>query len=76
MCKKTILSVLTLQAPISQKLPHTLKQFVGKLPTNCLSVFDHFVGLMYKGLMTSRDYDETDGNHEDYITPIRKKNRP
>ena len=53
-----------------------MKQFVGKLPTNCLSVFDRFVGLMYKGLMTSRDYDETDGNHEDYITPIRKKNRP
>ena len=24
---------------------NTLKQFVGKLPTNCLSVFDHFVGL-------------------------------
>ena len=29
----------------------TLKQFVGKLPTNCLSVFDHFVGLALKGLM-------------------------
>ena len=27
-----------------------LKQFVGKLPTNCLSVFDHFVGLALKGL--------------------------
>ena len=24
---------------------NTLKQFVGKLPTNCLSVSDHFVGL-------------------------------
>ena len=29
---------------------NTLKQFVGKLPTNCLSVFDHFVGLAFKGL--------------------------
>ena len=29
---------------------NTLKQFVGKLPTNCLSVFDHFVGLALKGL--------------------------
>ena len=29
---------------------NTLKQFVGKLPTNCLSVFDHFVGLTLKGL--------------------------
>ena len=29
---------------------NTLKQFVGKLPTNRLSVFDHFVGLALKGL--------------------------
>ena len=29
---------------------NTLKQFVGKLPTNCLSLFDHFVGLELKGL--------------------------
>ena len=28
----------------------TLKQFVGKLPSNCLSVFDHFVGLVLQGL--------------------------
>ena len=27
------------------KWPNTLKQFVGKLPTNCLSVFDNFVKL-------------------------------
>ena len=27
------------------KWSNTLKQFVGKLMTNCLSVFDHFVGL-------------------------------
>ena len=32
------------------KWSNTLKQFVGKLPTNCLSVFDHFVGLDLKGL--------------------------
>ena len=30
--------------------PNTLNQFVGKLPTNCLSVFDHFMGLALKGL--------------------------
>ena len=30
------------------KWPNTLKQFVDKLPTNCLSVFDHFVGLALK----------------------------
>ena len=32
------------------KWSNTFKQFVGKLPTNCLSVFDHFVGLALKGL--------------------------
>ena len=29
---------------------NALKQFVGKFPTNCLSVFDHFVWLARKGL--------------------------
>ena len=33
------------------KWPNTLKQFVGKLRTNCLSVFDHFVKLALKGLI-------------------------
>ena len=28
----------------------TVKRFVCKLPTNCLSVFDHFLGLALKGL--------------------------
>ena len=32
------------------KWSNTLKQFVGILPTNCLSVFDHFVKLALKGL--------------------------
>ena len=32
------------------KWSNTLKQFVGNLPTNCLSVFDHFVNLAFKGL--------------------------
>ena len=32
-----------------RKWSNTLKQFVGKLPTNCLSVFDHFMGLALKG---------------------------
>ena len=32
------------------KWSNTLKQFVGKLPTNCLSVFDHFVIMAFKGL--------------------------
>ena len=33
----------------STKWSNTLKQFVARLPTNCLSVFDHFVGLALKG---------------------------
>ena len=39
--------------PLSAKLikwPNTLKQFAGNLPTNCLSVFGHFVRLALKGL--------------------------
>ena len=38
------------QSNQSQSIPVKLKQFVGKLPTNCLSVFDHFVKLALKGL--------------------------
>ena len=33
------------------KWSNTLKQFVGNSPTNCLSVFDHFVKLALKGLI-------------------------
>ena len=43
------------------KWSNTLKQFVGNLPTNCLSVFDHFVGLAHKGL--------TSLNTNTYIIP-------
>ena len=32
------------------KWPNTLKQFVGNLLSNCLSVFDYFVGLALKQL--------------------------
>ena len=32
------------------KWSNTRKQFVGKLPPNCSSVFDHFVKLVFKGL--------------------------
>ena len=35
------------------KWSNTLKQSVGSLPTNCLSVFDHFVGLVLKCLKKS-----------------------
>ena len=32
------------------KWSNTLQQFVGKLSTNCLNVFDHFWGLALKGI--------------------------
>ena len=34
------------------KWSNTLKQFVGNLATNCLNVFEHFVGWALKGLIT------------------------
>ena len=48
-----LFTVISLLNPLSAnftKWSNTLKQFVGNLPTNCLSVFDHFVGLSLKGL--------------------------
>ena len=36
--------------PLSAKLtkwPNTLKQFINNLPTNCLNVFGHFMGLAF-----------------------------
>ena len=36
------------------KWSNTLKQFPYNLPTNCLSVFDHFMGLVLKGLSELR----------------------
>ena len=45
------LSGFSLINPLSAKFikwSNTLKQIVGKLPTICLSVFDHFSGLAFK----------------------------
>ena len=50
--KKAIIfsrSINPLSASLT-KWSNTLKQFAGKLPTNCLSVFNHFVGLGLKEL--------------------------
>ena len=38
------------------KWSNALKQFVGNLPTNCLSVFDHFVKLTLKRLILTKYY--------------------
>ena len=40
------------------KWSNTLKQFVDKLPANCFSVFDHFVGLALKGLKVYSEFDK------------------
>ena len=40
------------------KWSNTLKQFVGKLPTNCLSVFDHFVKLALNGLSATISFEK------------------
>ena len=53
--KNLIKRVFQLVNPLSTnptKWSNTLKQFVGKLPTICLSVFDHFVGLAPRGSRT------------------------
>ena len=53
-----LLSVTHVYNPLSAsstKWLNTLKQFTENLPTNCLSVFDHFVELVLKGL-NSREY--------------------
>ena len=50
--------VVTLSPLIANptKWPNKLKQFVDKLPTNCLSVFGHFVNLALKGLKCIRGF--------------------
>ena len=52
--KESMINLYTLKSLSANptKWSNTLKQFVGKLPTNCLSVFDHFEGLALKGLRT------------------------
>ena len=54
--KAKTLSFNLLSANIT-KWSNTLKQFVAKLPVNCLSVFGHFVGLVLKGLNYRKFYD-------------------
>ena len=49
-CRITVESFLNPLSANPTKWSNRLKQFVGNLPTNCLSVFDHFVKLAFKGL--------------------------
>ena len=47
---KSLSSVVNPLSANPTKWSNTLKQFVGNLPTNCLSVFDHFLILALKEL--------------------------
>ena len=49
------ITIINLLSANLKKLPNTFKQFVDNLPTNCLSVFDHFVKLALKEL-TLKDF--------------------
>ena len=54
-----LISYQVILTPLSAnptKWSNTLKQFVGKLPTNILSVFVHFVKLMLKGLIDKQQF--------------------
>ena len=51
------------------KWSNTLKQFVGKLATNCLNVFDHFVNL---ARVVSLDEDKTHDHDMISIWTIKK----
>ena len=53
------------------KWSNTLQQFVVKLPTNCLSVFDHFVNLALKGLKFIWDFVRFSVMH--FMTLFREK---
>ena len=48
--QKSLNEILNPLSANPTKWSNTLKQFVGNFPTNCLSVFDHFVRLAVKGL--------------------------
>ena len=48
-----LLDLFIINIPLSanpEKWSNTLKQIVGNLPTICLSVFDHFINLAFKGI--------------------------
>ena len=44
------------QSANPRKWSNTLKQLVGNLPRNCLSVFDHFAGLALKEILLTTTF--------------------
>ena len=57
------------------KWSNTLEQFVGKLPTNCLSVFDDFVKLALKGLRRITSTQNDDFHCLNCLHSFRRKNK-
>ena len=53
--KRTFKATLNPLSANPEKWSNTLKQIVGNLPTFCLSVFDHFMNLTFKGLKQSAE---------------------
>ena len=48
--KDASMTIVNLLSANTTKWSNTLKQCVGNVATNCLSVFDHFAGLVLRGL--------------------------
>ena len=48
--KDASMTIVNLLSANTTKWSNTLKQCVGNVATNCLSVFDHFTGLVLRGL--------------------------
>ena len=81
---KIIRRVINPLSANATKWSNTLKQFVGNLPTTCLSLFDHFVKLTLKGLKlwTTEKRDVSSANNlriddksfDKSLTQTRKKN--
>ena len=56
------------------KWSNTLKQFVGNLLTNCLSVFDHFMKMAVKGLkLLIVEVISADQFQQDYVLSVKHK---
>ena len=53
-----------------KKWPNTLRKFVGKLSTNCLSVFDHLVKLALNWLMDLRISSELFSRNSERVEDI------
>ena len=55
-CERLLMQMFNPLSSNFTKWSNTLKQFIGTLPTNCLSVFDYFMGLAFKGLIEGSEY--------------------